>query len=657
MQYNQIRIDSCSKPSLENFIDRITYRMTEEISKRNQTIIILGEADSETLNNLLEINNYLLTRFSDDLHERLEKQNVEKIHSVVSLITTLSAAHNDNVGYKDYSMVHGMSNEEMQELRLSKNTEYNIIEYKYMTFNEEHYIMRLKNMIATMKMIEITENEIKEAFKILALILHMGNIKFITNINECSIDFNDDRSKNAVMNICYLLNISKSQFVKLFKYSSIKSMKSKRKIFSGENFCRSQLYGMMTNIYELLFNWIVTKTNEYFKSRMNAEVETWLGVLHIPEFQYISECNMEEFCTNYVAERMHLYFKEKYLEAEWKDYTDEGLITQPINFYVPGSKCTVEVIENTVMRAFDNICSTSILPTSENMMKELFKERNTSGVIKKYNEDKFCIRHYVDPVHYSCSDMMNKNIGKLPKNFIALIKSECKNKLLKNLVKNLKDDTAKSNDSECCTTLSKLKKNLDNLLAEVGATDSYYLRCYKLQHDEDEERYIPNDNSVDDLKAQFYFSELDNMISLARTGYLIKMTHDEYKNRYVFREPNMENLKAMLANEAFDCEKILKSHRFIGTNIIFLSEECFFKLEYYRERYFHLLAEKRRIHEFYQRGNRRVTLASSNNRVTRSSVNRLNELSEIERDRSRSFVRPNLNIHNCIESFEMDNDD
>lgn len=105
MERTSIEVGSSSRPCIENFIDRIKYRMTEGISKRNQTIIIMGESDTDTLHNFQEINNYLLSDDDSDTDQQSwGSDNIRIIDSSVSLISTLSCALRSQSSHKGKSL-------------------------------------------------------------------------------------------------------------------------------------------------------------------------------------------------------------------------------------------------------------------------------------------------------------------------------------------------------------------------------------------------------------------------------------------------------------------------------------------------------------------------------------------------------------------------
>ena len=85
-------------------------------------------------------------------------------------------------------------------------------------------------------------------------------------------------------------------------------------------------------LYDNLFNWLVLKMNrtilpneidndpEGFK-----EIAKTIGLLDIFGFENFEHNNFEQFCINYVNEKLHKLYIAAIFEAEKQDLTEEGL--------------------------------------------------------------------------------------------------------------------------------------------------------------------------------------------------------------------------------------------------------------------------------------------------------------------------------------------
>ena len=82
-------------------------------------------------------------------------------------------------------------------------------------------------------------------------------------------------------------------------------------------------------IYERLFIYLIRKVNEAIPNSTNLN----LGVLDIYGFEIFRKNGFEQFCINYVNEKLQQLFIELTLKAEQEEYQREGIQWTPIDFF------------------------------------------------------------------------------------------------------------------------------------------------------------------------------------------------------------------------------------------------------------------------------------------------------------------------------------
>jgi myosin heavy subunit len=82
-------------------------------------------------------------------------------------------------------------------------------------------------------------------------------------------------------------------------------------------------------IYERLFTFLIKKVN----AAIPCATKLNLGVLDIYGFEIFQKNGFEQFCINYVNEKLQQLFIELTLKAEQEEYQREGIEWTPIEFF------------------------------------------------------------------------------------------------------------------------------------------------------------------------------------------------------------------------------------------------------------------------------------------------------------------------------------
>ena len=92
--------------------------------------------------------------------------------------------------------------------------------------------------------------------------------------------------------------------------------------------------------YKRLFDWVVRQINQAI---LPAHAATSIGILDIFGFEIFDTNGFEQFCINYVNEKLQQYFIELTLKAEQEEYAAEGVPWQDIEYF--DNKVVCDLIE------------------------------------------------------------------------------------------------------------------------------------------------------------------------------------------------------------------------------------------------------------------------------------------------------------------------
>ncbi|NXM60673.1 MYO1D protein, partial [Illadopsis cleaveri] len=282
-----------------------------------------------------------------------------------------------------------------------------------------------------MKVIGFKQEEIQTVYKIVAAILHLGNLKFCVDGDTPTIE-----NSKAVSVIAELL-ATRAELVE--KALLFRTVATGRDVIDKQHTEQEATYGrdaFAKAIYERLFCWIVTHINDVIEVKNYDTTvhgkNTVIGVLDIYGFEIFDNNSFEQFCINYCNEKLQQLFIQLVLKQEQEEYQREGIPWKHIDYF--NNQVIVDLVEQQhkgIIAILDDACMNVGKVTDEMFLEALnnklgkhahFSSRKLCATDKTLEFDRdFRIKHYAGDVIYSVTGFIDKNKDTLFQDFKRLM--------------------------------------------------------------------------------------------------------------------------------------------------------------------------------------------------------------------------------------------
>uniref|UniRef100_M4B4H4 Myosin motor domain-containing protein n=1 Tax=Hyaloperonospora arabidopsidis (strain Emoy2) TaxID=559515 RepID=M4B4H4_HYAAE len=194
-----------------------------------------------------------------------------------------------------------------------------------------------QNLISALQFIGIRESTQHEIFRLVAGLLHMGNIKISQEDTEegetACIREDDVESQEAVRHASELLGVSSEKLTDSILLKRIMTRGSRRNsIYFIKRDVRNAVYSRDTiakTIYEHTFTWLMWKCAAALDyDSFRSDVVPYIGVLDIfgfEDFEPKNRNSFEQLLINYANETLQSLFNTCIFEAEQELYTSEHI--------------------------------------------------------------------------------------------------------------------------------------------------------------------------------------------------------------------------------------------------------------------------------------------------------------------------------------------
>ncbi|PON73461.1 Myosin [Trema orientale] len=327
-----------------------------------------------------------------------------------------------------------------------------------------------------MDIVGVSAKEQEAIFRVIAAILHLGNIEFTKGKEIDSSVPKDDKAKFHLKMTAELL---------MCDADALEDALCKRVMITPEEVIKRSLDpqsaavsrdGLAKTIYSRLFDWLVDKINNSIGQDPNSK--SLIGVLDIYGFESFKTNSFEQFCINFTNEKLQQHFNQHVFKMEQEEYTKEEIDWSYIEFV--DNQDVLDLIEKKpggIVALLDEACMfpKSTHETFANKLYQTFK--NHKRFIKpKLSRTDFTIAHYAGEVLYQSDQFLDKNKDYVvPEHQDLLSVSKCS--FVAGLFPPLKEETSKS--SKFSSIGSRFKLQLQQLMETLNSTEPRYIRCVK----------------------------------------------------------------------------------------------------------------------------------------------------------------------------------
>ncbi|TVU34255.1 hypothetical protein EJB05_16086, partial [Eragrostis curvula] len=253
-----------------------------------------------------------------------------------------------------------------------------------------------------MDIVGINEEEQEAIFRVVAAILHLGNVNFAKGSEIDSSVIKDDKSR-------FHLNIA-AELLKC-DCNNLEKALITRVIVTPEEIITRTLDpasalvsrdALAKTIYSRLFDWIVEKINVSIGQDPNSK--QLIGVLDIYGFESF------KLCINYTNEKLQQHFNQHVFKMEQEEYTREEINWSYIEFV--DNQDVLDLIEKKggLIALLDEAC---MFPrsTHETFAQKLYTTftKNKRFAKPKLSRTDFTIVHYAGDVTYQADQFLDKN--------------------------------------------------------------------------------------------------------------------------------------------------------------------------------------------------------------------------------------------------------
>lgn len=458
-----------------------------------------------------------------------------------------------------------------------------------------------QDTLSAMKIIGLSKDEQDNIFKMLALILWIGNVSFVEN-EEGNAAIRDESVTNFVS---YLLDVEPAILAKALIERTLETSHGLRRGSTYHvplNIVQATAVrdALAKGIYNNLFDWIVERVNLSLKGNGNESSKT-IGILDIYGFEIFEQNSFEQVCINYVNEKLQQIFIQLTLKAEQDEYVQEQIKWTPIDYF--NNKVVCDLIEAVrpqpgLFAALNDSIKTA--HADSDAADQVFAQRlSMVGSTNPYFEDrrgKFIIKHYAGDVTYDVAGMTDKNKDAMLRDLVELLSTSRNSYVSQVLFPPALLSAITDSKKKPETSSDKIKKSANALVETLSKCQPSYIRTIKPNQTKK-----PKDYDNQQVLHQVKYLGLKENVRIRRAGFAYRTTFEKFVQRFFLLSPATGYAGDYIwqGDDLTAVKEILRSCRIpaaefqLGTTKVFIkTPETLFGLEDMRDKYWHNMAAR-----------------------------------------------------------------
>jgi myosin-5 len=451
-----------------------------------------------------------------------------------------------------YQLVAGASDSERHELSLLPVDQFDYLNQGSAPViegvDDKAEFEATKKSLST---IGIHENQQAEIFKLLAALLHLGNVKIAASRTDSVLS----PEEPALLKACAILGVDPSDFAKW----TVKKQLITRGEKITSNLTQQQAIVVRDSvakfIYSSLFDWLVENINHSLATEdVLSRVKSFIGVLDIYGFEHFAKNSFEQFCINYANEKLQQEFNAHVFKLEQEEYLKEQIDWTFIDF--SDNQPCIDLIEGK-LGILSLLDEESRLPmgSDEQFVTKLHHnyaaDKNKFYKKPRFGKSTFTVCHYAIDVTYESDGFIDKNRDTVPDEHMAVLRSSS-NQFLGQVLDAAsavrEKDTASAASSAVKPaggrkigvainrkpTLGGIfKSSLIELMHTINNTDVHYIRCIKPNEGKEAWKF-----EGPMVLSQLRACGVLETVRISCAGYPTRWTYEEFALRYYMLVPS-----------------------------------------------------------------------------------------------------------------------
>ncbi|XP_070988530.1 unconventional myosin-X [Oncorhynchus clarkii lewisi] len=513
-------LSAMSEHSLELSSTDRTSHVEEDLLESSPIMEAFGNAKTVYNNNSSRFGKFVQLHFC-------QKGNIQG-GKIVDCILYYNRVVRQNPGERNYhifyALLAGTNAEQREAFSFSPPENYYYLKQSGCvadkTINDKGTFQDVLNAMRTM---QFTEENIWEILRLLAGILHAGNIEFMTAGGA------QVSSKTALGRTADLLGLNSEHLAEVLTHKSL--------ILRGEEICTPLTVeqavdsrdSMAMALYSQCFTWIIRKLNNRIRGKEDFKS---IGILDIFGFENFEVNRFEQFNINYANEKLQEYFNKHIFSLEQLEYNKEGLVWEDIN-WMDNGECLDLIEKKLGLLALMNEESHFPKATDGTLLEKLHSQhsKNQFYVKPRVAVHNFGVRHYAGEVVYDVRGILEKNRDTFRDDILNLLRESRLDfvyDLFEHVSSRNKQDTLKcSSKHRRPTVSSQFKNSLHSLMANLSTSNPFFVRCIKPNTHKMPEQF---DQTV--VLNQLRYSGMLETVKIRRTGFPIRRPFQDFCTRY-----------------------------------------------------------------------------------------------------------------------------
>ncbi|XP_026670463.1 unconventional myosin-XV [Ceratina calcarata] len=450
-----------------------------------------------------------------------------------------------------------------------------------------------KALLSAMQVLGFTSEEQDTIFKILASVLHLGNVYFHRKQMRHGQEGVEVGSDAEIRWAAHLLQVNSDGIIRALTTKTTEARNER--VFTALNIDQAldARDAFAKALYSSLFSWLVARVNHivYKGTKQTAAI----SILDIFGFENFTENSLEQLCINYANENLHFYFNKHIFKLEQQEYAKEKIDWTTINY--TDNLPVIHLIAKKPVGILHLLDDESNFPkaTDLSFLEKCHYNHALSELYSRprMNSAEFAIKHYAGQVWYNVDGFLDKNRDTLRSDVVELLISS-KIPMVSKMFQHVRT-THEANKTmnkpngrfvtmkpRTPTVSARFHDSLQQLLDSMSQCNPWFVRCIKPNTEK-----APMKFDMPCVLEQLRYTGMLETIRIRKTGYPVRLLFGHFVDRYRYLvsthlprgAPNKELCRIILDKAA---PKEAQSQYQLGLTRVFLRESLERTLEYNR---------------------------------------------------------------------------